>query len=207
MKFTPEVIAALQVLRDNAVNDFERHRIDVLERDLTAPPTVEIIDDHHQRFNGIVYNRDKTNHFRATYHIHRAVWEYYNGSIPIKHEIHHIDENPKNNCAQNLQCLTKSEHQKIHKPQGQPATQRTKNLLIHCAFCGQLFKASESHRRYCSEKCRLANEIITKVCPVCGKIFPVQKKHKHQVFCSIHCFMVDRYSKKINASTAVTSPA
>jgi len=55
MKFTPEVVAALKVLRDNAETDFERHRIDVLERDLTAPPAPEVIDDKHQRFNGVTY--------------------------------------------------------------------------------------------------------------------------------------------------------
>ena len=57
MKFTPEVIAALQVLKDNAENDFERHRIDILERDLTAPfvddtrrQSPKIIDLTGQRF-------------------------------------------------------------------------------------------------------------------------------------------------------------
>jgi len=47
MKFTPEVIAALQVLRDNATNDFERHRLDVLERDLTAT-CVEKFNDNNR---------------------------------------------------------------------------------------------------------------------------------------------------------------
>lgn len=51
MKFTPEVQAALAVLRANAENDFEHHRLDVLERDLTAPPVVEVIDDKHQSLN------------------------------------------------------------------------------------------------------------------------------------------------------------
>ena len=55
MKFTPEVVAALEVLRAAAENDFERHRIDVLERDLHEPPKVEVIDDKHQRFADILF--------------------------------------------------------------------------------------------------------------------------------------------------------
>lgn len=49
MEMTPEVITALTVLRNAAENDFERHRINVLERDLTSPPRVEVIDSAHQK--------------------------------------------------------------------------------------------------------------------------------------------------------------
>ena len=46
MKFTPEVIAALNVLRNAAENDFERHRLDVLERDLAATRRNKINDNN-----------------------------------------------------------------------------------------------------------------------------------------------------------------
>lgn len=81
MKFTPEVQAALQTLKDNAESDFERHRIAVLEKDLTEPPKVEIIDDTHQKFDGVIYYKDKHGHFNKGISIHRAVWRYYNGEI------------------------------------------------------------------------------------------------------------------------------
>ena len=55
MKFTPEVVAALAVLREHAENDFERHRLDVLERDLTTPPQVEVIDEKTQIFAGVTF--------------------------------------------------------------------------------------------------------------------------------------------------------
>ncbi|MBR0060330.1 MAG: hypothetical protein IJP68_02515 [Selenomonadaceae bacterium] len=38
MKLNNEVQNALTVLRANAENNFERHRLDVLERDLINPP-------------------------------------------------------------------------------------------------------------------------------------------------------------------------
>ena len=64
MKFTPEVIAALKTLKSAAENDFERHRLDVLEKDLTAPPKVEIIDEKHQKFLGVTYHEEKSGTYR-----------------------------------------------------------------------------------------------------------------------------------------------
>ena len=115
LKFTPEVIAALQTLKDAAENDFERHRINVLERDLTAPPKVEVIDDNHQKFDGITYCKDKSGHYRATFHIQRAVVTYYTGESLCGYDIHHVDFNPDNNSADNLIKLTRAEHQKLYK--------------------------------------------------------------------------------------------
>ena len=48
MKNPERVDQLLAELRELADTDFERHRIDVLERDLIAPPQVEQIDDKHQ---------------------------------------------------------------------------------------------------------------------------------------------------------------
>lgn len=118
MKFTSEVIAALQVLRDNAENDFERHRLDVLERDLTAPPQVEQIDDLHQKFDGVVYTKVKDGHYFANRSVHRDIWQYYHGEIPQKCAVHHIDFDKANNQIENLQCLTPTEHRKAHAPKG-----------------------------------------------------------------------------------------
>lgn len=53
MKQPERVAKLLNELRTLAENDFERHRLDVLERDLTKPPKVEIVDETHQKFNGI----------------------------------------------------------------------------------------------------------------------------------------------------------
>ena len=40
------------------------------------------------------------------YHVHRFIWESFNGLIPDGKEINHIDGNKKNNKLQNLQLLT-----------------------------------------------------------------------------------------------------
>ena len=49
-------------------------------------------------------------------YIHQLVWEYYNDRpIPEGYVIHHIDGNPKNNIIENLQLMTKPEHDKYHQ--------------------------------------------------------------------------------------------
>lgn len=45
MKNPERVTDLLAELRSLAENNFERHRINVLERDLTSLPTVEVIDE------------------------------------------------------------------------------------------------------------------------------------------------------------------
>ena len=46
--------------------------------------------------------------------LHKLVDCYFNGSIAQGYNIHHIDENPKNNTPSNLKRLTRSQHMKIH---------------------------------------------------------------------------------------------
>jgi len=73
MKNPERAAELLAELRSFTENDFERHRIDVLKRDLTVPPVVEIIDETHQRFNSITYHKDSCGHYDNDLRIHRAV--------------------------------------------------------------------------------------------------------------------------------------
>lgn len=50
-------------------------------------------------------------------HIHRGCWEAHNGPIPEKYIVHHIDGNRLNNDIENLKCMTKNEHTKLHNNQ------------------------------------------------------------------------------------------
>lgn len=45
---------------------------------------------------------------------HRFVWQECYGPIPPGQIIHHVDHNPLNNEISNLQCVSKSQHMKIH---------------------------------------------------------------------------------------------
>lgn len=45
---------------------------------------------------------------------HVLIWERAHGPKPQGCDIHHIDGNGKNNALENLECLTKSEHRRLH---------------------------------------------------------------------------------------------
>lgn len=190
MIFTPEVIAAIETLRKNAENDFELHRISVLEKDLTAPPVVEVIDDKHQHFNGTTYRENKQNYYvGGASPLHRAVYRYYYGEIPRECDIHHRDLNPANNNISNLQLLTSSEHRNLH----------TQLAITYkkCPICGKIFRANHPKRDvYCSMRCfrqlqqkRKAQKF--KNCVICGAVFYPAKPE--QECCSKSCA-----SKKIS---------
>lgn len=132
MKQPKRVAELLAELRALSESDFERHRIDVLERDLTAPPVVEQVDDTHQRFNGVTFCQNHSGHFSANFPIHRAVYLYYRGDIPDNHDIHHIDHNKANNAVENLQCLTPAEHKRVHNAE-------IKSREFTCEICGKKF--------------------------------------------------------------------
>lgn len=47
--------------------------------------------------------------------IHTIMYEAFIGIIPEGFMIHHIDEKPYNNTLDNFECISKAEHNKIHK--------------------------------------------------------------------------------------------
>ena len=47
---------------------------------------------------------------QKTVYIHRLVYECYNGDIPEKMQINHIDSNRQKNCIDNLELVTQSEN-------------------------------------------------------------------------------------------------
>lgn len=186
MQFNEKVLTALEVLKDAAENDFEKHRIEVLIQDLTTPPKVEIIDDKHQSFNGITFTKKGGGHFATAISIQRYIWQYYNGEIHTDdtYDVHHKNLIKSDNDISNLQLLTKSEHQKLHN-----ALARKSQI---CPVCGKEFtpKSPSDKRIFCSQKCRgisLRKKPVEKVCPVCGKVFVAHQQRPRQVCCSCSC--------------------
>ncbi|MCJ8347761.1 HNH endonuclease, partial [bacterium] len=45
---------------------------------------------------------------------HRLIWELHNGDIPKHSVIHHKDFNSQNNHIDNLECMTTTDHNKLH---------------------------------------------------------------------------------------------
>ncbi|MFA5378911.1 MAG: HNH endonuclease signature motif containing protein [Dehalococcoidia bacterium] len=79
-------------------------------------------------------------------YLHRAIWEKLFGPIPEGCVIHHVDFDSLNNSPENLQCITRSEHNSIHDSARKP-------MQKICANCGKMFLAIVSTTEYCSGAC------------------------------------------------------
>ncbi len=55
------------------------------------------------------------NNKRKTIQLHRLIYEIYNGVIPEKMQVDHIDNNPQNNNIENLRLANHSENQHNQK--------------------------------------------------------------------------------------------
>ena len=67
--------------------------------------------DSSRRNHRVYYVYSK---WRSKEYLHRAIWAAANGAIPGGMCIHHVDGNPFNNDVGNLECVTRSEHQRAH---------------------------------------------------------------------------------------------
>ena len=157
---------------------------------------VIVIDETHQEFNSKIYTKRADGsdyYFCGTRRLHREVWKAVNGAIPKGCDIHHVDLNKDNNSLANLQCLTKSEHIKLHRALAGNLPPAHKEIICICVYCGKEFVTYErkpDKNRFCSKKCQSAwhyrNDLVTRTCAYCGKEFKINKYAANK-FCSYSC--------------------
>lgn len=133
--------------------------------------------------------------------LHVYVWEKHNGKIPNGSHIHHIDGNKDNNEIENLQLVTKKEHDDIH------ASERSTNgkSIIEKARAGAVaWHKSEAglewhkkHYTLCTEG--VWSEKVSKKCAVCGKEYEVKAMvaDKSQ-YCSDTCKATARRNSEVD---------
>jgi hypothetical protein len=67
-------------------------------------------------FNGVKFTLRNNGYYGRTDGdrelMHRYVWRYYKGDIPISYDIHHKNHNKADNDINNLELISKSEHAK-----------------------------------------------------------------------------------------------
>lgn len=158
---------------------------------------VEIIDDTHQRFNGVNYRRNKRGWYQTPFTaLQRDVWEFHNGAIPKGYEIHHIDGDKSNNQIENLQCVTRKAHRRLHveldRAKGLIASPPKKYFI--CPKCGKEFSSVRDDQKLCPAcRAKPKPEHVIKpfrprrfrTCIVCGK--PFRGHHSWQKTCSPEC--------------------
>lgn len=151
---------------------------------LPPPHEPRIIDDTHQEFLGIIYEKKDNGYFvQGQKRLHRIVWQFFNGAIPAKCEIHHVDFDKAHNVIGNLQLMTKAEHTQLHM-----LARPFKKYI--CKICGKEFESRAVGKAYfCSQKCRnvsVHQKKKTKTCLLCGKTFSIEKSNP-KVCCSRSC--------------------
>lgn len=120
--------------------------------------------------------------------LHRAVWESVHGPIPAGCEIHHIDQNPLNNAATNLECLTVGEHRRKEASLGTFSSPKQLDHLQRIRGKAADWHRSEEGRAWHAENARRAMRKrvrVVKSCQVCGGEF--RTIHTNAKFCSPKC--------------------
>ena len=117
----------------------------------------------HIVFNGNKYTLNNNAYYRRTDGdrelLHRDMWKFHYGAIPMGFDIHHKDENKSNNELSNFECLPTPEHTRLHNPLRSIPTRYClncgKQLVRKVRLSGELETPSALGRRtYCNWGCR-----------------------------------------------------
>lgn len=158
-------------------------------------------EDYRLGANGYMIHR-----FDGKRLMHRDVWIEANGPIPSDHHIHHINKIRTDNRIENLQCMEKHAHMRLHGitfaiiNSWERRKARTPPRNFECVSCGKdsysqhpraIFCSPECGRKYCNWRSglrRSAQRLAQKkdlVCPVCAA--PFRQIRNFQKFCSDSC--------------------
>lgn len=150
-------------------------------------------------FDGHKFTKDKkTGYYLKTTlprkRLHIYVWEYYNNcKVPKGFDIHHKDQNKDNNDISNLECISRSRHNKLH---GELLTEeqrekRRQNMDINARPAAIEWHKSQDGRDWHKEQYKDSlgkyNAIKTKKkCEYCGAEYETVE-HGNNKFCSNKC--------------------
>jgi hypothetical protein len=107
--------------------------------------------------------------------LHQEVWKAAHGPIPAGYEIHHKND-PLDNSLENLECLTRAEHDKRHLAERSRRAKQPKNLAVLAASRPRAaaWHASQKGRAWHSETSRRTwpkRKAGTTVCQHCHQKF------------------------------------
>lgn len=138
-------------------------------------------------------NQDGYMKYNKTF-LHRKIWEDFHGKkVPKGYVVHHKDHNKLNNKIENLELMSRSEHQRHH-------VMAHERVEKKCNSCRQEYKTKviyQSHSLFCSKKCKAkfrrdsGVDDVGRTCDFCGKDFSTNKYNNIR-FCSYKCSTLKR---------------
>lgn len=157
-------------------------------------PRVKIITPTKQEFNGINYWKGKRErYYRNAHHkphaLHRAVWEYFNGSVPAGMVIDHIDRDSNNNQIENLRAVTQSENS---KNVSEETTQKRREQMARASEMAREWHKSDKGRAWHSKHGKdswQGKGLREKICAHCGSVYYTRDAGMQSRFCSANCKM------------------
>lgn len=90
---------------------------------------------------------------------HRIIWEGINGPVPEGYELHHINEDPRDNRIENLQLLTRNEHMKVH---GMSVVEYGTKVCRACSIQKSVAEF-KMHKGYPYFRCKKCDNLIEKI--------------------------------------------
>jgi len=156
------------------------------------PPVKEV-----QFYKGMAFYLRPDGYFGSQRYglMHRFIWADANGPIPDGWNVHHKDENKKNNNLSNLELMPRSKHTVHHWDRKLPTYRHV------CKLCKKEFDSYWPSTVYCSPACKNRDHYWSKNppakprrCPRCGKMFT--PAHRDRIFCSHACQEAMRLKRK-----------
>jgi len=132
--------------------------------------------------------------------LHRRIWTETYGPIPEGYDIHHIDGDWRNNSIENLECVPRAEHAKMHM------LERLQDENFRVANARNLAKAQEAAKQWHSSEAgrewhsKHGFEVAASLpyleheCIVCGKRF-LSRNPRNPKTCSRKC--LDERAKNV----------
>ncbi len=132
--------------------------------------------------------------------LHRRIWSEYYGEIPIDHHIHHVNNNWRDNNIENLHCIPRIDHQRMHmfeRFQSEEFKSKNKEQLEIAQEKAKKWHASSSGKEWHSKNAREQHrkrKIKEYTCVICNIKF-LSKNIFPPDTCSISCCIKNRNDK------------
>src|SRR3990167_4923373 len=163
---------------------------------------VEIISPKTQRFNGVNYYKLAKYYQHCgrhkSYLLHRIVWAYHHGEIPLKHAIHHKDHDINNNQISNLEIMSRSAHGRLHMSSLDRREQSRKIMLeITQKYAAKWPGSNEGKifHKWFGKKVWENKKLFEKNCDFCGRKYKTYFPNRSK-FCHLNCKMANLWTRR-----------